>query len=79
MINAGTTTNECLRYSEVETWENVVQYRKKFSMRAELILDLYDDHKKVQTPDVSDAKLRLLLNDIRKFMREDADDLETNQ
>ena len=34
---------------------------------------------KEQTVDVPDAELRLLINDIRKFMREDGDDYETNQ
>ena len=30
----------------------------------------------MQTPDVLDAELRLLMNDTIKFMKEDADDFE---
>ena len=48
-------------------------------MRAEFIFSLYEDLKKEQTADVTDAELRLLINDIRKVMREDADYHETNQ
>ena len=79
MTYVGTTTNECRRCSEVETWEHVVQCRKIVNMRVEFVQDLYEDLKKVQTLDVSHAELRLLTNDTRKFMREDADDFETNQ
>ena len=43
------------------------------------MLDLCEDLKKVQTLDAPVVQLRLLMNDIRKFMREDADDHETNQ
>ena len=41
MINAGTATNECPRYSEVDAWEHVVQCRKTASMSEEFTLDLY--------------------------------------
>ena len=46
LVNAGTTTNECPRCSEVETWEHVVQCRKTVSMRAGFTLALFEDIKK---------------------------------
>ena len=49
------------------------------SMQAEFALALCEDLKKKQKVDVTDSQLRLLINDIRKFMREDEDDYETNQ
>ena len=48
-------------------------------MRAEFILDLYEDLKKVQIEDAPDSELRLTIEDIRKFMRDEVDDYETNQ
>ena len=65
--------------SEVKTWEHVVQCRKTVSTRSEFILALYEYLKKEQIEDVPDSKLRLLIEDIRKFMRDDEDDYETNQ
>ena len=78
-MNAGTTNSECPRCIEVETWEHVVQCRKKVSMRAEFTLALCEDLKKEQIEDVSDSELRLLIEDVRKFMRDDADEHEKNQ
>ena len=49
------------------------------STRAEFILDLYADLKKVQIEDVPDSELRLMIEDIRKFMRDEVDDYEKNQ
>ena len=48
-------------------------------MRAEFILDLYEDLKRVQVPGVIDEELRILIEDISKFMREDLQDFEINQ
>ena len=78
LINAGTSTDECLRCSEIETWEHVVQCRKTFIMRAEFILKLHEGLKKVQGPGVTDEYLRKLIEDIMKFMREDLYDFEKN-
>ena len=47
-------------------------------MRAELTLKLFEDKKK-QVPEVIDDDSRKLIECIRKFMREDLDDSETNQ
>ena len=49
------------------------------SMRAKFVLVLHEDLKKEQIEDVLDTELRLLINDVRKLMREDEDDYETNQ
>ena len=48
-------------------------------MRSTLVLTLCKDLKQEQKVDVPDIELRLLINDIRKFMREDEDCHETNQ
>ena len=37
-------------------------------------LKLHEDRKKVQVPRVTDEDLRKLIEDIRKFMREDLED-----
>ena len=79
LINAGTTNSECPRCSEEETWEHVVQCKKTVSMRAEFILNLHADLKKVQIEDVPDYELRLIIEDIRKFMRDEVDNYNTNQ
>ena len=49
------------------------------NMRAEFILQLHEDLKRVQVPRVSEEGLRTLIKDTRKFMREDLDSFETNQ
>ena len=57
-MNAGASTDECPRCSEIETWDHVVQCRKTVNMRADFILKLYEDLKKVQGPRVTDDDLR---------------------
>ena len=49
------------------------------SIRAEFILKLYEDLKKVQVAGVTDEELRTLIEDITKFIREDLEDFESNQ
>ena len=49
------------------------------SIRAEFILKLYEDFKKVQVAGVTDEELRTLIEDITKFIREDLEDFESNQ
>ena len=75
-INVVTSTYECTRCSEIETWEHVVQCRSTVSMRAEFILQLHEDLKRVQDPVVTDEELITLIEDIRKFMREDLKDFK---
>ena len=48
-------------------------------MRAEFMLKLYEDLKKVQGLGLTDDDLRKLIEDIRKFMRQDLEDSEINQ
>ena len=78
LINAGTSTDEFPRCSEIETWEHAVRRRKKLSIRAEIILKLCECIKKVQIPGVIYEELITLIEDTRKFMKEDLVDLETN-
>ena len=66
-INAGTSTYECPRCSNIETWECEFQCRKTVSMRAEFILKLCEDLKKTQGPGLTDEDLRRLIEDIRKI------------
>ena len=40
---------------------------------------MYEDLKIVKVPGVKDEELRTLIEDIRKFMREDLEYFETNQ
>ena len=48
-------------------------------MRAQFILELQEDLKKVQVVGVKDDEIRILIEDIRKFLREDLEDFENNQ
>ena len=47
-------------------------------MRAEFILELHKDMKKIQVEGKLDKEVRSLIEDIRKHLREDTEDLETN-
>ena len=79
LINVGTSTDECPRCSDIETWEHAVQCSKKVSNIADFIIKLHEDLKKIQGPRVTDEDLRKLMEDMRKFMREDLEDFEINQ
>ena len=70
-MNAGISTDECPRCSETKTWEHVVQFRSTVSMRHEFIFQLHECLKRVQVPGVTDEELRILIEDIRKFIKED--------
>ena len=50
-------------------------------MRPKFIIDLYKDLKKIQKEITSNEQLRVMINDIRKFIRGiwDEDEYETNQ
>ena len=48
-----------------------MQFRKIVSIRAESVLKLYEDLKQVKINEVSETELRELIEDMRKFMRED--------
>ena len=65
LINAGISIDECPRWSEIKAWEHVVRYRKTVSMRAEFILMLCEDLKKLKVPGVTDEELITLIKDIR--------------
>ena len=67
VTNTGTSTYECPRCSNIETWECEFQCRKTVSMRAEFILKLCEDLKKTQGPGLTDEDLRRLIEDIRKI------------
>ena len=74
MVNVGTSMYECPRCSETETCEHVVQSRCTVSMRAEFIFKFYEEVKRVQVHRVIEEELRTLIEDIRKFIREDLED-----
>ena len=48
-------------------------------MRAQFILELQEDLKKVQVVGVKDDEIRILIEDIRIFLREDLEDFKNNQ
>ena len=48
-------------------------------MRAQFVLELHEDLKKVQLVGVSNEELRSFIEDIRKYLREDIEDLEKKQ
>ena len=62
--------------SETKTWECVVQCRSTVSIRDEIILQLHEDLKILQVPVSKDEELRILIEETRKFMKED---FETNK
>ena len=53
-MNDEESSDQFPRYSEKEILEYVVQYRNTVSMRTELILELYEDLKKVQVEGLTD-------------------------
>ena len=56
-----------------------MQCRNAVSMRAEFVLEFHKDLKKVKVEGLSDEKLRSFIEDIRKCLGEDTEDLETKQ
>ena len=49
------------------------------SIRADFILELCKDLKKVHVVGTSDEELRSMIEDIRKYLNEGTEGLETNQ
>ena len=49
------------------------------SMIVEFILESYEDLKKLQVEGVTDEEIRTLIEDIKKMLREDLLEFETNQ
>ena len=62
-----------------ERWGHVVMCRKTIIMRAESILEPYNDLRKIQAVGISDEKLRLPIEKTRKYLREETEDLERNK
>ena len=52
---------------------------EKTIMRAEFILEMHKDLKKIQVVVTSNEELRSLIEDMGKYLREGTEDLETNQ
>ena len=77
-INAGASSDECPRFSEIETLENFAQCRNTVSMRVDFILDFYEYLKRVQVLGVTEEEPILIIEDIRNFMIENLKDFETN-
>ena len=68
-INTGTISVECSRYSEVEIWSHIVQYRVRIQFWAKFITNTYKELKQVQPETITNAEMRSFINDIRKFFR----------
>ena len=76
--NDGASSDECPLHRDQEMWQHSVQFTKTTSMRAEFVLELHKDLKKVQVAGISDEVLRSMIEDIWKYLIEDTGDLETN-
>jgi len=48
-INQQASIKECPRYSEIEMWEHIVQYKESSHLRVKFILEMYNKLKKAQT------------------------------
>ena len=68
------------RYSETKLWKHVVQCRESKYLCTKFIIDLYKDLKKEQIEEMKNQDLRVIVNDIRIFMRNERDpEYKTNQ
>ena len=52
-------------------WDYIVQCRNTVSMRAQFILESYEHIKKVQVTGLIDEELRMLIEDISNFLKDD--------
>ena len=78
-INAGASSEEFPRCSEIEAQNHAVQHINTVSMRAEFILDLCEDLKRVKVLGLVDEELITLIEDMKKFVKESLEDFKTNQ
>ena len=74
------TEKEYPRCSEIESWEYVVQCSESKHLHTKFVIELYKDLKKEQTEEIENQDLRVIINDIQIFMRNERDpEYETNQ
>ena len=78
-VNKGIKISECLRYSKDKTWEYVIQYRATIEFRAKFIFDIHNELKRVQLELISNEELRMVINDIRKYLSQNEEEFEMNQ
>ena len=66
--NKFNSTYECLRYSAIEMWEHVIQYKKTEEMRPKFIIEMYKELKLIQKEIINNEILRTIINSIRKYL-----------
>ena len=70
----------CLRCSTIEIWEHIIQYKKTEEMRPKFIVEIYKELKSIQKETINNEILRIMINDIRKYIRnvKDINEYKTN-
>ena len=80
MINNNIIGMEYLRYSEIETWENIVKCKETKYLRKEYIKDLMKEIVKEVPKDISINEIFEMIEDILRYLENDeSGEYETNQ
>ena len=66
-------------YSKKETWQYMVQCKKTTYFRIEFIVKMNKKLKKVQLEEISNVELKSIANNIWWFLRNEEEEMETNQ
>ena len=68
IINQGLSVDECLQYSQKETWKDVVQCKETFNFRVDYIIELKDQLMKNKDNQVTEREVNEIVKDISNFL-----------
>ena len=78
IINNGNKSLECPRYSQTEDWRYLVQYNKTEEFKKDFIIDMYQELKQHQHKEITNQELRIIINNIRRYINKEDEDHKTN-
>jgi len=79
MINRNTKILEYLRCSYIETWEYVIIYRTIVDKRIDFIIKKHSKLKQNKLKEILNEELQTVVDNIRRYLRGNNKDYETNQ
>ena len=72
-------TSECPRCSKSETWKYIIQCRATIEFRPKFAIDMHNKLKRIQPKSNLNRELKIVINDIRKYLRQNEDNFDINQ
>jgi hypothetical protein len=78
-MNNNTKSEECIHYSQVKIWKHVVQCSKIMHIKIEFIVKMYKELKAKQLEEISNEEVRMVVEDIRRLLRNNDEEIASNQ